>query len=118
MANNAKTFSAAVDSTAAGTFYIWKCPPDANGGGVTIHEVWYAANGTVTGALLTYTDAGTPAVNGTIVASVAGTFAAGVPAVKTVADSWVDGDEWVVWAHTAGTALATSRIVFTYSEGR
>jgi hypothetical protein len=115
MAANVITF--AVDTTAAGSVFGWKCPDDAYGGGVTIHDVTFIGSGTVTGALFTYTDAGTPAVSGTIVASAAATIAAGVPLAKTVADGWVDGGEWVVWAHSAGTALALSRIVFQYTDG-
>ena len=117
MSNQAKVISFRVDTTAAGTFFGWKCPDDAFGGGVTIHDVTFLGAGTVTGALFTYSDLGTPAASGTIVASAAGTFTAGVPYSHTVADGWVDGGEWVCWAHSAGTALAISQIVFQYSEG-
>lgn len=117
MGNNAKVIGFPIDATAAGSVFGWKCPDDAFGGGVTIHDVTLIGAGTITGALFTYSDIGTPAVTGTIVASVLGTVAAGVPATRTVADGWVDGGEWVVWAMTAGTALANSRLIFQYSEG-
>ena len=116
--NNGKIVSFGVDTAAVGTVFGWKCPDDAWGGGATIHDVTFIGSGTVTGALLTYSDLGTPAVSGTVVASAAGTFTAGVPSAKTVADGWIDGGEWVVWSHSAGTALGLSRILFTYTEGK
>jgi len=118
MATFAKSVTVAIDSTANGTFNVWKCPDDAKGGGVTVLEAFITGAGTITSAVYTATDVGTPVINGTIVASAAATVAVGVPLELTVADGWIDGGEWVKYAMTAGSALASSFLILNYTDGR
>jgi len=118
MATFAKQISSHVSTTAAGTFLVWKCPDDAIGGGVTVLEAFVCGSGTITSALYTMTDVGTPAISGTIVASAAATVAAGIPLELTVADAWVDGGEWVGFNVSAGTALIPTYLVLNVTDGR
>lgn len=118
MATFVKTISSHVSTTAAGTFLVWKCPDDVLGGGVTVLEAFVCGSGTITSALYTGTDVGTPAINGTIVASAAATVAVGVPKELSVADAWVDGGEWVLFNVSAGTALIPTYLVINYTDGR
>jgi len=118
MATFVKSISTHVSTTSAGTALIWKCPDDTLGGGVTIQEVFLSGSGTITCALYTGTDVGTPVINGTIVASAAATVAQNVPLEKTVADAWVDGGEWVMFNLSAGTALIPTYLVINYTDGR
>lgn len=86
------------------TGHFFKAPSDAQGGGLTILEVW-VVNGAATGAgtgfsiqVENWGTAGT-AVGGTIAAAIGGTadpFAANTPKEGTITTAFVDADEWVV----------------------
>lgn len=105
-----KTISTVIGDPGADNkqLFIAKAPTDAQGGGITILKA-YATNGATTSGgttftlqLLTYSTAGTPALNGTITSVLGGTAAAGdywtanLPKAFTVSDGFVDAEEWIV----------------------
>lgn len=102
----------------AGTTLLWQAPTDAQGGGVSVlGAALTGASGTITVALHTMTNAGTPAINGTICAAFGGTIAAGVPFTATISDAWVDGGEWVA-AVIVGAPVDGDVLSMHYTMGR
>ena len=118
MATDVKTLSFHVSALAAGTALLWKCPDDTYGGGITILEAFLSGTGTITAALLTGTNVGTPVINGTVIASAAATVVPNVPLEKSVADGWVDGGEWLMYNHSAGSALIPTFLILNYTDVR
>ena len=110
--------------------FLAKVPLDANGGGITILEA-YAVNGAATSGgttftyqLLTYSGAGTPAVNGTInTTALGGTtdyWAASVPKAFTIATAFVDAGYWIVldYQEIAAGNPTNSNINIKYVMGK
>jgi hypothetical protein len=120
MADEVMIQSINVTSFGAGTALLFRAPSDASGGGITIlgADLTAVTAGTTTAQLMTFSSAGTPAINGTITSTAfGGTLAPGVPATATISDSFVDGAEWVgvifVGAPVAGDVLS-----LRYTMGR
>lgn len=109
--------------------FIGKAPTDANGGGITILDAYAVNSAALAGAgttftfqLLTYSNAGTPAVSGTIsnVIGSATQWGADVPQQFTISDAWVDGGEWIVCDYqelNAGNPTL-AHVVVHYTMGR
>lgn len=109
--------------------FVLKAPVDSKGGGITITEAYAVNNATFAGAgttftlqLLTYSNAGTPAVNGTVsnILGSASPWTADVPQQFTVSDGWVDGGEWVVLDYQEITAGNPTNcyVTLSYVQGR
>lgn len=103
----------------AGTHLLWQAPSDGSGGGLTIlGAALHGAVGTITAALYTYSNLGTPAVSGTITSTAfGGTLAVGVPMTATISDGWVDGGEWVAVV-TSANAVDAQFLSMRYTMGR
>jgi hypothetical protein len=102
----------------AGTHLLWQAPTDAQGGGISIlSAAIHGAVGTITAALYTLSNQGTPAINGTVCAPFGGTLAVGVPVAATISDGWVDGGEWV-GVVTSANAVDAQFLTVNYVMGR
>lgn len=103
---------------AAGTYLLWKAPSDATGGGESITSAFIDGSGTITAALYTFSNQGTPAINGTITSTAfGGTLTAGVLQAATISDGWVDGDEYVGVVLSANVVDGT-RLSVNYVAGK
>lgn len=103
----------------AGTHLLWQAPTDSQGGGVSIQSAAiHGAVGTITAALYTLSNQGTPAINGTITSTAfGGTLAVGVPVAATITDAFVDGGEWVGVVLSAA-AVDGQFLTMNYQMGR
>lgn len=103
--------------TAAGTVIIGKAPGDANGGGVTIHEVVASVqSGTATFKILDLGATGTVAAG--TVCSLAVAQATRAPFVGTPAGYWLDGGNYLGVEYPVGTVVPPASISVGYRMGR
>jgi hypothetical protein len=101
------------------SYLLAKAPSDSYGGGITVLGAYADIAGTASLTLVTFSNAGTPAVNGTISSAVNGTFTAGVPQTFTLSNNgWVDGGFWLgIKENNVGTAT-TANVTIHYVMGR
>lgn len=109
--------------------FMFQAPTDAIGGGITIVGAKAVTNATLAGAgttftyqLLTYSNAGTPAVSGTITTVIgsATQWTAAVPQAFTISDGFVDAGEYVVidYQELASGNPTLSSVMVQYVMGK
>lgn len=103
--------------TAAGTAPFFKAPSGANGGGVSIREVYgYVASGTITVTLIDAGASGTAAV-GTVCA-LAIAQATRAPFAGTPSAYYLAAGNHLAVVSAAGTIIAPAQITVGYVDGK
>ena len=95
----------------------------AEGGAVSIIDAYLTGSGAGTSigaAMVSITDAGTPATTDGTIGSFAGTvvYAANARFACTVATPAVAGGKWIGLEQTSGTTPVNARLVFSYVMGK
>jgi len=107
-----------------GTAMLFKAPEDANGGGITVREVYLTSQGVGNGTFQLFSVPGsTPGTggtkNGTITSSFGtSTIAAGTAYSFTISDGWVNGGDWVYLAKTGSLVYPGGNLTIVYQMGR
>jgi len=107
-----------------GSALLFKAPADANGGGLTITEVYLTSVGAGLGTFQLFNiPSATPGTggtkNGTITSAFGtSTIAAGTAYAFTVSNGWVNGGDWVMLARTGSIVHPGADLYVSYVMGR